>query len=153
MNFIAPKEITIEDGEGKPRTFIISKFPAIAGREIVAKYPTSALPKLGEYAVSEETMLKLMAYVQAVMENGNPIALTTRALVDNHVSDWEVLAKIEMAMMKYNCSFFQKETLSASLIEVVEKVMQRIFVMLTPSSEQSSQTAGQPSTNSEPSIL
>ncbi len=66
---IEPKTIAIVDGNGKEKDFIISKFPAIQGREIIAKYPTSSLPKIGDYAVSEETMLKLMAFV-AVDING-----------------------------------------------------------------------------------
>ena len=48
---IQPREITIADQDGKERRYILSKFPAVEGREIVAKYPISALPKLGDYAV------------------------------------------------------------------------------------------------------
>jgi hypothetical protein len=34
----------VTDTSGKERHFTLSKFPAVIGREIVAKYPTSALP-------------------------------------------------------------------------------------------------------------
>lgn len=103
---IEPKEITIETQKGESRTYVISKFPAVQGREIIAKYPLSAMPKLGDYAVNEETMLKLMAFVAVPRDTGEPLALTTRALVDNHVPDWETLARLEVAMMEYNVSFF-----------------------------------------------
>lgn len=104
---IAPKEVTIETQAGEKRTYILSKFPAIQGREIVAKYPLSAMPKLGDYAVNEETMIKLMGFVGVQIDGrAEPLMLTTRALVDNHVPDWETLARIEVAMMEYNVSFF-----------------------------------------------
>lgn len=103
---IEPKEITIETQRGESRVYVLSKFPAVQGREIIAKYPLSAMPKLGDYAVNEETMLKLMAFVAVPRAEGGPLPLSTRALVDNHVPDWETLARIEMAMMEYNVSFF-----------------------------------------------
>lgn len=108
MTLLQPKEVTIKGQDGVERPFIFSKFPAIPGREIVCKYPLSGLPKLGDYATNEETMLKLMAYVAVPGKgpNGDALPLTTRALVDNHVSDWETLAKIEIGMLEYNCSFF-----------------------------------------------
>lgn len=145
-NLLQPKEMEIADGDGVKRTFILSKFPAVQGREIIAKYPTSAIPKLGDYAVSEETMLKLMAFVG--IKNGDQVLrLQTRALIDNHVPDWETLAKIEMGMMEYNCSFFRNGTLSVFLGDVVQKVLAKISEISTPSSARSSQTNSPPSTN------
>ena len=78
------------------------------GREIVAKYPVSALPKLGDYAVNEEVMLKLMSFV-AVQVGESQQRLSSRAMINNHVPDFETLAKIEMKMMEYNCSFFRDD--------------------------------------------
>lgn len=146
MDLIKPKEISLTDADGIPRTYIISKFPAVEGREIVAKYPISALPKLGDYAVSEETMLKLMAYV-AVEAGGKLLPLTTRALVNNHVPDFELLAKIEMAMMEYNCSFFREGRISNSLQGFVQKLLASISKTLTDSSGPLSQGNRPPSTN------
>lgn len=103
---IQPKTVMITTMAGEQREYILSKFPAIAGREIIAKYPLSSMPKLGDYAVSEETMLKLMAFVGVPLDNGSTLALTTKALVNNHVSDWETLAKLEIEMLEYNTSFF-----------------------------------------------
>lgn len=151
MDMIKPKEFSCADGDGKMRSYFLSKFPAVDGREIVAKYPLSALPKLGDYAVSEETMLKLMSFV-AVDNNGTNLRLSTRALVNNHVPDFETLAKIEMAMMEYNCSFFRDGRISNSLQGFVQKLLVSISKTLTDSSAQSSQEIKPPSTNSEPSI-
>lgn len=124
---IEPKELELEG-----KTYILSKFPAIAGREIIAKYPVANMPKLGEYGVSEETMLKLMSFV-AVKTDGEPIKLTTRALVDNHVPNWEVLAKLEWSMMEYNCSFFQNGKVSTFLEGIAAKLPQLITKTLTDS--------------------
>ena len=70
---IEPKEITVETQKGEKRVYILSKFPAVQGREIIAKYPLSAMPKLGDYAVNEETMLKLMAFVAVPREGKEPL--------------------------------------------------------------------------------
>jgi hypothetical protein len=135
---IEPKEIEIETQKGEKRVYIISKFPAIQGREIVAKYPLSAMPKLGDYAVNEETMLKLMCFVAVPRENGAPLQLTTRALVDNHVPDWETLAKIEIAMMEYSVSFFGNGRASTFFEGIAQKAQALIFKTLTDLSGQSS---------------
>jgi hypothetical protein len=150
MDLLNPKEIEFDLPDGGTAKYILSDFPAVQGREIVAKYPTSALPTIGDYAVSEEVMIKLMNFV-AVEKNGALVRLGTRTLIDNHVPDWETLAKIEIAMMEKNCSFFRKGTLSASLADIAQKSLQKIIETLTLSSESSSPQARPPSTNSEPS--
>lgn len=127
---IEPKEISVLTQSGVEKVFILSKFPAIQGREIIAKYPLSAMPKLGDYAVNEETMLKLMAFVAVPTENG-PLALTTRGLVDNHFPDWETLARVEMAMMEYNCSFFKGGMVSTFLERITEKIPSVALSILT----------------------
>lgn len=111
---IDTKEVSIEY-EGDTLIFNISKLPATVGREIISKYPTSNMPKIGDYQVSEETMLKLISYVERVYNDNGEIrlqALTTKALVDNHIPSWEVLAKLEMLMIEYNCSFFRNGKVS-----------------------------------------
>lgn len=102
---IQPKEITI-DFEGEQLRFNIGKFPATVGREIISKYPVANMPKLGDYKVSEETMLKLMCYVERVYDD-RVQELTSRTLVDNHIPSWEVLVKLEAYVIDYNCSFFE----------------------------------------------
>jgi len=95
------KSVIIDD-----RTFILSKFPAVAGREIIANYPTSALPKLGDYKINEAMMLKLMCYV-GVPKGDTVLRMDSQPMIDNHVGSWETLIKVEAAMIEYNCSFFQ----------------------------------------------
>lgn len=140
---IEPKEI---DVNGKK--FIIHKFPAMAGREIVAKYVPSIMPKLGDYKVNEEILLKMMKYVGVVIENQpTPLMLTTQAIIDNHIKDWEMLAKLEIALMEYNCSFFLTGRISIFFEDIAQKVPAWIIKMLTLLSQQSSKVEKQASTN------
>ncbi|MBC8653148.1 hypothetical protein GQR86_07550 [Providencia vermicola] len=55
---IKPKEVAIKDVDGVEKIFVISRLPATVGREILAKYPLSNAPKIGDYEVSKEAMLK-----------------------------------------------------------------------------------------------
>lgn len=147
---IKPEEIVFKDAEGNDRKFILSNFPAVQGREIIAQYPTSGLPKVGDYGLNRDLMLKLMSYV-AVDLNGTIQRLETEALVNNHVPDWEMLGRIEMAMMEKNCSFFRDGRSSDFLEKMAQTFLLKITETLTRLSEQSSLTEQQPLTNSEQS--
>jgi hypothetical protein len=144
---LEPKPFVVELPDGSKAEYILSKFPAVAGREIIAKYPSSNIPKLGDYAVSNEIMLKLMHFVAIDQGNAGMLRLGTQTLVDQHVKSWEVLAKLEMAMMEYNCSFFRDGTAYVFLQNVVEMVLEKIGAMLIPSSPPSSPTEKPPSTS------
>lgn len=141
---LEPKEITVETQKSEKRVYILSKFPAVQGREIIAKYPLSAMPKLGDYAVNEETMLKLMAFVAVPRDGGDPLPLSTRALVDNHVPDWETLARVEFAMMEYNVSFFGNGKGSTFLEAITKKAQAFLSQTLMDLSGQSSRKEKQP---------
>jgi len=141
-----PYDVTLPDGTTK--TFILSKFPAVAGREIVTQYPLSAMPKVGDYQVNESVMLKLMAFV-AVEAGDVTIPLSTKTLVNNHVPDWETLAKLEIAMMEYNCSFFGNGRASTFFELFAQKTKSFLLQMSTDLSAQSSQAARQASPNSK----
>jgi len=143
-----PKPLELRTASGDARTFVLHKFPATVGREIVAKYPVSNLPKLGDYGVSEAIMLKLMSHVGVQIEGRDaPLMLTTRALVDNHAEDWETLARLEWAMIEYNCSFFENGVSAASLAPLMEKAKPWLSQMLTALSEQLSPADKPPSGN------
>lgn len=147
---LEPKELALTDASGKVRTFLISKFPAIAGRKIISRYPTTNMPKVGDYVQSEEIMLELMAFVAVPMEAGEPLRLSSRALVDNHVGDWETLAKVEWAMLEYNCSFFKGGLNSDFLESISQKGVTWITRTLMPLLERSLRPAKPASENSKP---
>lgn len=138
MDLLEPKEVEIDGCQ-----YIIGKFPATVGREIITKYPISNLPKLGDYGISEEIMLKLMSYVERVLPNGEKIRLSTKALVDNHVNSWETLVKLEAASLEHNCSFFQNGKTSNFFTKLGTLAQQKVTEILTDLLQQSS-TAGKP---------
>lgn len=133
---IEAKDIVIKGPDGVDYKYVISKFPAIAGREIIAGYPLTAIPKIGEYKSNEEIMLKLMCYVGVRIDGqAEPLALQTRALVDNHVKSWETLMKLEWEMINYNCSFFGNGQTSSFFGYLGQKSLQWITQTLIPSLE------------------
>lgn len=144
MDLLQPidKEITLPDGGTK--TYIISKFPAIAGREIITQYPLTAAPKVGDYAANESLMLKIMTFVAVPTDNG-PLRLTTKDLVNNHVPDFETLMKLEWAMIEYNCSFLQNGAALTFLSGLKDQVFASISQTLTRLSQPSSASDSQPS--------
>lgn len=143
-----PHEFPVTLADGTTKTYLLSKFPAIAGREIIAKYPLSSMPKLGDYEVNQETMLKLMQYVAVPIEGADPMRLMTAALVDNHIPDWETLAKIEVAMMEYNCSFFANGALQSFIDLLLEKAAPLLSQILTNSLQVLSRVEKQLTSNS-----
>lgn len=142
---IQPKEITIEF-EGEQLKFNIGKFPATVGREIISKYPVSNMPKMGDYKVSEETMLKLMCHVERVYDD-RVQELTSKTLVDNHIPSWEVLVKLEAYVIDYNCSFFELGKVLNSLKEWKHLAEPKNIKTLMDSLAKLSQVEKQPSKN------
>lgn len=122
--------------DGGTKVFILSKFPAVAGREIIAGYPLTAIPKIAEYESNEKMMFKLMAYVAVPIEGKEPLRLTTRALIDNHCPDWECLARIEFEMIKRNSSFFANGRASTFLQGIALQARTLISKTLTDLSGQ-----------------
>lgn len=134
---IEPKEVVI-----KGRTFIMSKFSFWDGREIVTQFPVSAIPKLGDYKINEELAAKIYQHVGVTIEGlAQPLMLTTKELVANHVKDWETGLRLEAAMMHYNCDFFQDGSLSTFFATLSEKLPVWTTKILTAFQEQSSPTA------------
>jgi hypothetical protein len=144
LDLIQPKDIVI-DGQ----TYIISKLPAVAAREILTQYPATAASatlghffKNGDYKVNEELTFKLLSYVAVRLENGTAMRLISRALIDTYVkSDYpgETLLKIEDEILGYNCSFFQGGRVSTFLKDIAQKLPALISQMLTASLQRSSQ--------------
>lgn len=144
-----PKPITIIDRKGKERTYILHRIPAIAGREIMHKYPISNVPKLGDYEISRETMLKLMKYVGVYLVNdgrSEPLVqmLDSELLVDSHVYDATDLLKLEKEMLGYNFDFFQGGWLLTFLEEYTRNQLPRVLKTLMGLLAQSLQVAKQP---------
>ena len=145
-DLIQPTEVTLTSQEGVEKTYILSKIPAIPAREIITQYPLSAIPKIGDYKVNEQIMLKLMSYV-GVKINDKIQPLVTQALINNHVDDFEVLLRLEAAMIDYNCSFFTKGTGSTFFDLISQKAQPFLTKILTGLQAQSFPKDAPPSTN------
>lgn len=129
-DLIKPRVVTIANKDGDEKEFTISRLPATVAREVVAKYPIAALPKLGDYQTSEATMLLMMRYV-AVDIGGREQCLTTKALVDNHVDDVVQLLKLEFEMLRENTNFFPNEKGSGFLDYLLNRLIQSATPVLT----------------------
>jgi len=129
-------------------SFMLSKFPATVGREIIMQYPTSALPKVGDYSTNEALMLKIMSHVAVAIDGREtPLTLSTQALVDNHVKNAEDLLRLEWAMMNYNFAFFGNGKLSGILDRVMTQavaLIQKTLTDLSPALQAKQDGAAQP---------
>ena len=134
MELIQPEEIVIDTVDG-PITYVISKLPATIAREVITQYPLTALPKVGDYQRNEELMLKLMRHVGIAGKgkDGAPLVFITRGLIDNHVPDFDTLARLEMAMLERNCGFFRNGGASNFLKGMADKVQSLLMSTLTDS--------------------
>ena len=96
-----------KDHDEGGKTYVLTKFPATVGREILMQYPASAIPKVGDYATNHAMMLRIMQHVGVrVAGRDEPIMLATEALVNNHIASAETLVKLEFAMVAHNFDFF-----------------------------------------------
>lgn len=134
---LEPKTIFIPEGD-KQHCFIIHKFPATVGREILSKYPASAIALFKQwedlcYTANEAVMLKVMGYVQAVTADGTTVTLSTKALVDNHVPNAVVLIKLEKEVLEYNFSFFGQLRNLSSSVSSIPSIVQKVIGTLTDS--------------------
>lgn len=133
MELIKPKRVHLKDVDGNEKEFVISRLPAVPMREIMAKYPVSNIPKLGEYQASKEAMLLLLSHVAVVLDGDREQRLQTEALINNHVADGEQLLRLEFAMLEYNTSFFGKGGPSGFLESCIRKYLPLIMSTLTDS--------------------
>lgn len=102
-------------------TFIISKFPATVGREMMYKYPINNIPRLMDYLDSEAAMVKLMSFVEKKLPERN-IRLENKVLIDQHVNCATDLVKIEYAVLAYNFDFLPPGGVSALWSSAMEKL-------------------------------
>lgn len=121
------------------KAYILSKFPATVGREIITQYPVSALPKIGEYKTNHELMQRIMSYVGVEIEGRpDPLMLSTEALINNHIKKTEDLMRLEWLMIEYNFDFFGDGRASNWLGMVADRIKPLISKTLTDLLGQSS---------------
>lgn len=141
---IKPKEVTIQSIDDGEKTFRISRVPATRGREIFTQYMPTAMPKIGDYKANEKLMKMLMCFVDVKTADGSWIRLDNEVILNSHVTDWEMLVKIELEMVRYNTNFFSPEKLSNALSKFNQTLPDRIMSMLNRLSGQLSAKSKRP---------
>jgi len=126
---IKPLEIAIDSIDGDKQTFRISRVPATEGREVFTQYMPTAMPKIGDYKSNEKLMYKMISYVDVKTTDGSWIRLSNSVLVNSHITDWEMLVKLELEMVKYNTNFFSPEKLSSVLSKFNQTLPDKIMSM------------------------
>lgn len=137
---IKPKTVEIQDVDGVSHSVTLSRIPYMPlGREIAMSGVLSALPKMGDYKISEDIAYKLMALVE-INKGDQSIRLNTKALVSNHILDPVLGARIEWAMIAYNFDFFGHGGPSKFLVDSLRKhlplILQTLIPLLPPSLQQ-----------------
>jgi len=115
------------------RKYWLGKIPAVQGREILTQYPSSAMPKLGDYQTNKSLMLQMMSFVAVETAPGVYQKLDSENLVNNHVKDAQTLIRLEWEMFEFNFSFFASGKLSKFLAGLLQKVQPSMSKMLTES--------------------
>jgi len=138
-----PKEVSVSCQDGTTRSYIISKLPATVGFKLVTQVPLTAAPKIGDFEKNEALIFELFGFIAARKDNGEHELLRTRALIDNHVPDWEAYARLIKEMAEYNISFFPKGKPSDLLANLVQKAVLKITPMLIPLLQSLSQNDSQ----------
>jgi hypothetical protein len=144
-NLIKPKEIEM-DG----KTYILSKFTAETGREILAVFPLSALPKIGDYKTNKEMALKIYSHIAVPRGPGlAPMPLNMWQLVNQHVDNAITGYKLEKAMIEYNFGFFLEGRVSTFFQDIAQKLPDVATKILMVFWERLSQRNTTPSNNLE----
>ena len=151
---LKPKQITLVDGDGDSRVYHIGRMDCMTGLEIVSRFITSGLPKLGEWDTTKDMIYKSMQYVAIELPDGKGVRLErllTPTLVTNHIPSWEMLITVFKEVMEHNSYFFSSGKASSLLEVAVQKFLQSLTEIFTRLQQSSSNTDAPASTNSEQS--
>ena len=153
VNLIGAERKTFTDVKGNPRKYWIGKVPWMGGgREILAEYIPSGLPKIGDYKKNENLARILYAAVVAIDDKGNHFPLTTDSMINNHIPDVKVAMELEAAVFdkstdflilgkvhEYRTAWSQTvDSLAASLPTQFQKLLSALVSELTDSSKKKS---------------
>ena len=102
FKLLDPKKVEVNG-----KTFIVSKFPAFDGYEIMIRYIPVHLANLNaDFNKVKEMVLKVMKYVAVELPDGTLVRLENEDLINNHLSSGEEIMDLTAQIMDYNTSFF-----------------------------------------------
>ena len=105
-NLIDAERKTFISVKGKEHKYFIGKIPWMGGgREVLAEYLPTALPRVGDYKRNEDLARILYANVVAIDSDGNHFPLTTDSMINNHIPDVKVALELEAAAFDKSTDF------------------------------------------------
>lgn len=150
MELLDTKTVKVNTQDGTEKCFIISKFPADPGLELAVEVACIAgglAANKPDPAAMIATINKALAYAAVPGPNGDPIALTTAALRDNHIPDWEAKFALFVKLAQHNISFFRNGRASDSFSVLARILNQSNIGTSMASLAQSFKKGEQPSAN------
>lgn len=150
MSLIKPLDITIKDLDGIERNYRISRFPTVAGLEIIARVPSNVATLSKQLPHLRELVLQMCKYVAVDVPTDDggthEIILSTQALIDNHVPDSQSLLRILFELMRHNTPFFGRadQSILDYLADRLAALYPKLIPMLTQLSQQLSANDTQP---------
>ena len=125
---IKPKLIEITNIDGNSLKFNIGRIPAIVGREILVGYPSSLIPKVGEYKENQALMIKLLSFVEGFNADDEPITLNNYHVINTYVTDTTTLMLLEKEMFAYNFPFLKFEKSKGLLSSMASNLKDDNFI-------------------------
>ena len=148
-----PKEVTIEDRNGKEHHYVVGRLPyGAGGREVCSQYISTALPKVGNYAENEKIAKIMLKHVAIILDDGKQLRLSTDELVNNHIPDFITGIKLEVEALEHNAGFSVAGKVQEYQQQWEQDIPAFIMKILTQLRDFSQQQDNAPLTNSEPSI-
>lgn len=126
---IKPKNITLNDMDGEPCEYIITRFEAINGFKILSKTLPFLLDivKNNDYSSSEEKtkdieilLCQILSYCYRVTKDGE-FKLDSKHIIDNHVPDMDTLLLLLKELNDYNSNFFKLGEAMKKLAELKDQ--------------------------------
>lgn len=141
---LEPKEVEINGFK-----FIISKMPCTVAQEVVFNLPGGLIPVLSDFTKAEEQAFKMLSYCERVYTDGHSVPLISKAIIDNHVPNFDTLIKLEHECLQYNYDFFGNGRALDFLNKAVSLAKSNVSEILTDLLGKLSHPEGQPFGNSK----
>ena len=152
-NLIDSERKTFTDVNGKNHIYQIGKVPWMSGgREILAEYIPSGLPKVGDYQKNERLARILYANVIKIGKEGAQFPLITDSMIENHVPDVKVAMELEAAVFDKSTDFLilgkvleyrtaWSQTVDSVLADLPTQLQKLLLVLASPPSPSSEQNS------------
>lgn len=144
---LEPKEVEINGNK-----FIIGKMPCTVAQEVIFSLPNGLIPIISEFKKAEDQALKMLSYCERVYSDGRSVPLISKAIIDNHIPDFDTLIKLEYECLEYNYSFFSDGRALSFLNRGVSLAKSNVSEILTDLLGKLSHLAEQRSGNSKTNI-